>query len=370
MKKSLLTLAVLSGFAAASMAADVQVYGLIDTGLTYYHTDADKAGVDSTDELKMTTGQEFGPRFGLRGTEDLGNGYKVGFVLENGFNSDDGQLTQSGKIFGRESNVYVTGPFGEVRFGLMPVFGSTLGANGLFRAIDVLYANTTSAFGSGHASASKWTRVNNAISYKTPTFAGLTGYAMYSMKNDSDNGAENKTTSERYASLAARYQNGAFEAIVVGDMTMYAGNDKNNGDDGMTWTVGGNYTFDNQLKVIAFVQWFKDQQLSRAGIIADGLTQHLGAATYGYVDGLGYSLGVNYPIGGGVAKAQVAYRDMENQNDVDFKRLTLCAGYDYAFTKRTSVYLMGGWTQEKIESATIDAKPSGYELTTGILHRF
>ena len=30
----------------------------------------------------MKTGQNSGSRFGLKGTEDLGNGLKVGFVLE------------------------------------------------------------------------------------------------------------------------------------------------------------------------------------------------------------------------------------------------------------------------------------------------
>lgn len=57
----------------------------------------------------------------------------------------------------------------------MPVFGSVLGENGLFRAIDPLFANYTQGLGSGFASASIWTRVDNAFAYRTPTFGGLTG---------------------------------------------------------------------------------------------------------------------------------------------------------------------------------------------------
>ena len=83
---------------------------------------------------------------------------------------------------------------------------------------------------------------------------------------------------------------------------------------------------------------------------------------------------MNYPIGGGVAKAQVAYRDMENQNDVEFNRWTIAAAYDYPLSKRTAVYAMTGYTQESMEgtvgSKKVDADPSGYEFTVGMVHRF
>lgn len=91
---------------------------------------------------------------------------------------------------------------------------------------------------------------------------------------------------------------------------------------------------------------------------------------YGFVDGYGVSLGVNVPAMGGVAKAQVAYRDMDNKDNVDFKRVIAALGYDYALSKRTAVYAMTGWSQEKVENGTTEAKPNGYEFTTGIVHRF
>ena len=177
MKKTLLALSLAGAFfaAGAASAADVQVYGLIDLGLAYVHSAADVNGVDDTSKFSMENAREFGSRFGLKGTEDLGNGYKVGFVLESGFSADDGTLDQGGDLFGREAHVDLYTPYGTITLGVMPVFGSTLGANGLFRAIDPLFANYTEAFGSGMISASSWTRVDNAISYVTPTFAGITG---------------------------------------------------------------------------------------------------------------------------------------------------------------------------------------------------
>ena len=31
---------------------------------------------------------------------------------------------------------------------------------------------------------------------------------------------------------------------------------------------------------------------------------------------------------------------------------------------------MTGWSQEKVENGTTEAKPNGYEFTTGIVRRF
>ena len=377
MKKSLLALSVAAA-AMGAQAADVQVYGLIDTSLSFVSSDADIAGHDRVNSFSMENAKEFGSRFGLKGSEDLGNGYKVAFVLESGIKSDDGSLDQGGKLFGREAHVDLVGPFGKLSAGLMPVFGSTLGADGLFRAIDPLFANYTKAFGSGHVTASSWTRVDNALSYVTPTVAGFTGYAMYSFKNDSSTGGVegHGGESDRYASLAARYKAGALEAVLVADTTMYGTYRTGTAaskDDGWTVTFGGNYTFDGGVKVLAFTQFFGDQEHKarpRAGVGYDGIMAVTGDKGYGFVDGYGVSLGVNVPAMGGVAKAQVAYRDMDNKDNVDFKRVIAALGYDYALSKRTAVYAMTGWSQEKVENGTTEAKPNGYEFTTGIVYRF
>ena len=313
MKKSLLALSVAAA-AMGAQAADVQVYGLIDTSLSFVSSDADIAGHDRVNSFSMENAKEFGSRFGLKGSEDLGNGYKVAFVLESGIKSDDGSLDQGGKLFGREAHVDLVGPFGKLSAGLMPVFGSTGGVEG--------------------------------------------------------HGGE----SDRYASLAARYKAGALEAVLVADTTMYGTYRTDTAaskDDGWTVTFGGNYTFDGGVKVLAFTQFFGDQELKarpRAGVGFDGINAVAG--DYGFVDGYGVSLGVNVPAMGGVAKAQVAYRDMDNKDNVDFKRVIAALGYDYALSKRTAVYAMTGWSQEKVENGTTEAKPNGYEFTTGIVHRF
>lgn len=320
---------------------------------------------------------------------------KLSFVLESGIESDTGNLDtkQGGRLFGREAQMTPSGSFGVLSFGRMPIFGSVLGANGLFRAIDPLFANYTTGFSTSNATASMWTRVDNAISYKTPTFAGFTGYAMYSFQNDGVAGTkagstEGKSSTDRYASVALRYLNNRFEAVFVADTTNWGSlethksyNGSENVDDGYTYTLGGNYTFDCGLKVIAFGQYFENQFINvnaRGGVAAAGInkftTEGTGdtAATtgYGFVDGWGASVGVHYPVLGGTAKLAANYRDMSNTKGYDFERWTVEAAYDYALSKRTSLYAMTGYSQEKVEKHGSGKTPNGCEVSVGVVHRF
>ena len=378
MKKSLIVLAVAGALSMGAQAATVEVYGLIDTSLVYMHTDADNGEKGKTDSFTMETAQQMGSRWGLRGSEDLGNGYKVGFTLESGFESDTGALEvkQGNRLFGREATINVSGDFGTVWAGRMPVLGSVLGPNGLFRAIDPITANYTSALGSGYATASMWTRVDNAIAYRTPTYAGLTAYMMHAFKMDDvsegDTHVEGKGSSNRYTSLGFRYQAGAIEGILVGDMTDWANTlGQKKADDGYTVTLGGNYTLDNGLKVLAFYQHFDSMNLNvhaRGGVAKDGIVDLV--RNYGYVDGWGMGVGVNYPVFGGTARFAVNHRQMDNEDNVDFTRTTVGTAFDYPLSKRTWTYVMGGYSQEKVETKDKDATPKGYQLSVGLVHKF
>ena len=93
-KQTLLAASLLSAAAVSAAASDIQVYGVLDYGLTWQ----DRTNADGSDSaaLQMTSGQYIGSRFGIKGTETLANGLKVGFVLENGFGADTGSLGQNG----------------------------------------------------------------------------------------------------------------------------------------------------------------------------------------------------------------------------------------------------------------------------------
>ena len=126
-KKSLIAVAALSALAGSAMAADVQIYGRIDTGLRVTGTDYDELAKSDSTNFEMSSGNYTGSRVGIKGSEDLGNGVTVGFVLENGFDSDTGAQKYDG-LFGREAIVYLEGDFGKIAAGKMGILNSTAGS--------------------------------------------------------------------------------------------------------------------------------------------------------------------------------------------------------------------------------------------------
>ena len=94
-KKSLVAAAALATFSAGAMAANVEIYGVLDIGLSYTHT----SHQEKSDKFEMSNNLYAGSRFGFRGTEDLGDDLKVGFILENGFVPDTGAMAADDTIF-------------------------------------------------------------------------------------------------------------------------------------------------------------------------------------------------------------------------------------------------------------------------------
>jgi predicted porin len=83
----------------AAAQSSMTVYGIADAAIT--HLDH-RAGAATT---YMRGGPKDGTRIGFKGTEDLGNGNSVLYVLEAGYNIDDGTAGQTGSIFNRAAYV-------------------------------------------------------------------------------------------------------------------------------------------------------------------------------------------------------------------------------------------------------------------------
>ncbi|BBQ00811.1 porin [Burkholderia sp. SFA1] len=96
----------ISGLASAQ---SVQLYGIVDTGIEYV-SHANKLG-DSVVRMPAITGST-PSRWGLRGSEPIGNGYSLRFNLENSFNLRAGDLNQGGRLFGRQAWIGISGPTG------------------------------------------------------------------------------------------------------------------------------------------------------------------------------------------------------------------------------------------------------------------
>ena len=394
MKKSLIAAALLGTFAASAFAApSVALYGRIDTGLAYTHQhwSADGAGEDSEslyalkykeseDSLSMQSGFSTGNRWGLTGTEDIGNA-KVGFVLESGFNSDDGTSGQGGRLFGREAQVNVSGAYGTLyagRLGSIASDNGTLGYLGDVSAFPSAYGFVGNQQGS---TGTAYDRYDTSLAYQTPTFGGLQGAIMYSFKGDTQsnedsikNARENSGNADRYLAAGLRYKAGKAAVVLTGDMTMYgnaAGEQKANFyhdvDNGYSFILGGNYDF-GVAKAFAKVTYFDNQVnvLDSFDLISDSRDLKKAEALKGW----GAELGTNVPAFGGNFLAAVGYRDAKDVDDgsYKFKRWNAAVGYTYAFSKRTNVYGLAGYAQEKANA--LDRKASGAQVGFGLVHKF
>lgn len=96
-------------------APSVTVYGSIDGGLRH-ETNVDPEG--HSDITMSSNGTFRSNRLGFRGSEDIGGGNRVNFVLEMGFNSGTGALNNtSNTIFQRQATVGLSGDWGALDVG-------------------------------------------------------------------------------------------------------------------------------------------------------------------------------------------------------------------------------------------------------------
>ena len=94
MKRGLYFIACSGVFAAqlAHAQSSVTLYGLLDAGLQYTNN------ANGGSLFRQSTGNINGDRFGMRGNEDLGGGLGAIFVLEGGFNINNGKSAQDGRL--------------------------------------------------------------------------------------------------------------------------------------------------------------------------------------------------------------------------------------------------------------------------------
>ena len=397
MKKTLAAVAVLGAFAGSALAADVQLYGIVDLGVGYNHVDVDGLKTSGDiDKFEMKTGQASGSRWGIKGTEDLGNGLTVGFILEDGFNADDG--SESGVMFNRESSLFLEGGFGKIAFGRI---GSINNGQSSWAKVGMINAFGTSDWGGysvqvGNmmATAAQW---DNMIAYQTPDFAGFKVYAQYGMGNqlsdeyvnadghlvDKTYGVENESSSNRYYAIGLTYNNGPFAGYFAVDSINYSSvtglttgtGDLEFGDtdDSLTVTLGGSYDFE-VVKVYLGAQYFDEVKLSGFG----GAIKDAGVGQSSKVKGYAVTLTGDAPLWGGKAMFGVGYTDAETADsqdltqDVDFKRYVVSVGYDYPFSKRTDLYAIASYMQDNWEEnkSKVEGDPSAYTLYVGLRHRF
>ena len=376
-KKSLAAVAVLGAFAGSALAADVQLYGLVDLGLNWTQVDNGKT---TTDSFGMGSGQNSGSRFGLKGTEDLGNGYKVGFNLENSFKADDGALDKGSRLFHRESLLFVQTPFGEISAGRTGALDADTGrynlmgsgATAIGTGWDKVGCSSDVLLGTG-------SRMDNTLTFKSPNMAGFTVLAQASLKKDNTSktdGEEGSSDAERYYGLGVTYGVGAFNTGLVVSQADYGraavnGNNPQNDDDMLTVSGFVNYDFGMIKPMFAAQYWDGGKDYDGAASV-NITSDNKNYATKGY----GLVVGATAPVVGGTLKVTAGWNDYETlfetaqDGNGEGNNFMVGVGYEYPLSKRTLVYTAAGYSEKKVEWKTEEDKTKTSEVMFGMVHKF
>ena len=356
MQKKLIALAVAGLASTAAFAqTNVTIYGLVDYGYSYRFDGKNAIPNTGTpnSQSQLNGGQSLGNRLGFKGTEDLGNGLKAVFLLEQGFMLDTGMQQTSGSQFTRQAYMGLSGNFGTVVGGRLytPHYTFVSGLDpfgaGTVGRYNNVYSSTPGIGTLG--SLTDPVRVDNAVAYISPSFGGFTITGAFSNNaTGQENAASNAGNNTVYAILG-KYDNGP---LTVGLNYHYIAAGSGLAlDNVQNATLGGSYDF-KVAKVMALYSWNEIDFGSNVN----------GNATLN-----NYMLGVTAPFGKFAGKASYIYSDGNRNAGGDAQQFAL--GVDYNLSKRTALYSAYSFidNQDNRLSAVGDASNSGaFSASNGV----
>lgn len=313
--------------------------------------------------VRLTPSVSSSSALGVKGTEDLGGGYKGSFVLEGQMGLDTGaQNGQDSRMWGRQAFVGLTTPYGEVRLGRQyaPMFYSFA-----FSTVEALGGADLQAF--GLVTNNLQIRQDNQISYWLKT-GGLTASLAYSPQAG---------VPKNISSVRAPETNGDATGQIMGGAsagTEAAGTDKR----GQAFGLFANYAVNDALMVNAayhlnkfgdatagsynkttttYTQLFLLDKHSSYSVGAKYTIPDVGtqisaifhSGKYTMDDGSDIKtntlgLGVKHPIGNFSVGAQYALSKFTNFSEGKDTAVMLTG--DYNFSKRTKLYVRFGFAKD------------------------
>lgn len=120
---SLVSSLISSFLASASCVAQtsVNLFGIADVGVrSGSGLSAGNAPAASGSTTSVASGVDYTSRWGIKGQEDLGGGWKAVLMLEGGINADTGASAKSDRLFDRQAWVGLASPYGTLMLGRQP----------------------------------------------------------------------------------------------------------------------------------------------------------------------------------------------------------------------------------------------------------
>ncbi|MBP0595472.1 porin [Paraburkholderia sp. LEh10] len=375
--------AALVVFASAAHAqSSVTLYGVLDSGFLYQSANAAnfQSRVNLGHVFQYKDGGIYASVFGLKGSEDIGGGFKVNFKLQGAFNSGTGRsgladTPTATSMFTQQTTVGVSSPYGSLDLGrqIVPMiyamadtdvrnaqyFGSILtGWLGLNQAAFWQGTSTNGSVGALYD--------DNAIVYRSPKFYGASlalEYAPGGVPGQFQGGTRESAVlqySNYGLNLAAVYYNGhdsnPFTTTATGIVTAPSTGLNNN----QFYYVGAEYTF-HSLSV--------SSSYSRARNPANSSAPR-GFNLEMYSGGLGYRFTPLFKVTSG-------FYYLHDRNVGANHSAEYALGAEYSVSKRTLAYAQVGYvdnhgnmSQTIVYGAPVPEGRSTTAAMIGIRHSF
>ena len=348
--------------ALASAQSTVTLYGVADINVEFAnHVGAIPSAANgfnpgaSNSVYRMDSGGLSGSRWGLRGTEDLGNGLKGVFVLESGFNLDTGTSQQGGRLFGRQAYVGVqSATLGQISLGRQYTSMFEALANFAPAAYATQYEPVVLQSGANF-------REDNTVKY-TGQFGPVTALAHFSFGTGlalPQTGASAIAVGGNGEVPGAFRRDSAYGAAatyMAGPLGIALGYDQWNptiGTGSGTFrkaAVAASYTF-GPAKVMGGYRWGQNKNAAGAGIARDDF--YWVGANYQVTPALGLTLEYDYD------KVHNLYGSTQVANPW---QVALVA--DYNLSKRTDVYLSAAYARNA--GLTLDSVATAYATSLSL----
>lgn len=330
MKKSLIAL-TLAALPVAAMA-DVTLYGTVKAGVEVSRVK--NQGVKTKTATQIA---DFGSKIGFKGQEDLGNGMKAIWQLEQkasiaGTNSGWGN---------RQSFIGLKGGFGTVRVGNLNTVLKDSGDN--VNAWES-GSNTENVLGLGTIGRVESREIS--VRYDSPVFAGFSGSVQYVPRdnaNDKDKYTHKQSSRESYHA-GLKYENAGFFGQYAGSFAKYA--DLNKDAERVAAGTSGAYAVkDYQVHRVVVGYDANDLYVSVAGQY-EAAKNNEGAAKQGKKhEQTQVAATAAYRFGNVTPRVSYAHgfkAKVNGENQYD----QVIVGADYDFSKRTSALVSVGWLKE------------------------
>lgn len=361
MQKKLIALAIAGLSGAAFAQTTVTLSGTVDGG--YYgqsmQTQTVAMPLADTKNAFRSNGSATSA-FNITINEDLGNGMKFKYFGETdwtpGSGADAAAATGNAGTGMLNSATYLelSGGFGSLRGGTINTdglyaeiaaqpFGTQIGSgiSGAFGRLS--RGGSNGAYGAGTAglvasegeqaggtSGARSVRINNSVSYTSPSFSGFQAGLQWAKKNDESLPVANTSNTAGFVGLGLRYNNGPINVHYVNEQITGSSQGGLSSNTGASMVANekithnmltGNYTFG---PATVYAGWTSSKNNVTTGLATEANSRS-------------WNLGLKYQVMGNLSLAANLLK-VDDKTVADMDRNLNALGFDYDLSKRSTVY--------------------------------